>query len=164
MNRVVNAALIAVGVVAASSAPLQAQSATSRKPSAAGSPTIGACSLVSKEEVKRHLPWIPALDGMAIEEEPVGTSGSSCNYPSVFIQVLPFSQRMIDLAREHGGLETIDGVGDEAYFHNNANRYAELYVKAGTHLLTLQANVDGTIESVKPGVLNLAKALVAKLR
>lgn len=37
-------------------------------------------------------------------------------------------------------------------------------MRAGTHLLTLQANVDGPIESVKPGVLNLARALVAKLR
>lgn len=101
---------------------------------------------------------------MAIAEEPVGSSGSSCNYPSVFIQILPFPQRTIDLARERGGLETINGVGDDAYFHNNANRYAELYVRAGTHLLTLQANVDGTVESVKPGVVNLAKALVARLR
>ena len=61
-------------------------------------------------------------------------------------------------------LETISGVGDEAYLHNNANRYAELYVRAGKHLLTLQANMDGKIESVKPGVLNLAKALAPKLR
>ena len=55
----------------------------------------------------KHLPWKPVLDGMAIEEEPVGVSGSSCNYPSVFIQVLPFSQRTIDLARKKGGLEII---------------------------------------------------------
>ena len=33
----------------------------------------------------------------------------------------------------------------------------------GKHLLTLQANMDGNIEAVKPGVLNLAKALVEKL-
>jgi hypothetical protein len=71
---------------------------------------------------------------------------------------------MLDVAREKGGLETIGGVGDEAYFHNNADRYAELYVRAGQHLLTLQANVDGNMEAVKPGVVNLAKALVAKLR
>src|SRR5262245_50105882 len=75
----------------------------------AGAARIKACSLVSKEEVKKHLPWIPVLDGMAVEEEPVGASGSSCNYPSVFIQVLPFSQRAIDLARKKQGLETIKG-------------------------------------------------------
>ena len=164
MNRVVNAALLAAGVVAAIPPSLNAQAGTPRPPSAVGSPKIAACSLVPKDEVKRHLPWPPVLDGMEIEEESIGVSGSSCNYPSVFIQVLPFSQRTIDAAREKGGLETIDGIGDEAYFHNNADRYAELYVRAGEHLLTLQANVNDKVESVKPGVLDLARALVAKLR
>jgi hypothetical protein len=163
MNRSIHAALFAV-IASACLPSLRAQSEPSQQPPAAGSPRIGACSLVSREEVKKHLPWIPALDRMAVEEEPVGTSGSSCNYPSVFIQFRPFSQRVIDLARKKGGLETIRGVGDEAHFHNNANRYAELYVRAGKHLLTLQANAGDKIESVKPGVLNLAKALVAKLR
>ena len=37
-------------------------------------------------------------------------------------------------------------------------------MRAGKHLLTVQADVDNNVESVKPGVLNLAKALVAKLR
>ena len=164
MNSLVNAALIALSVVFAYPPSLLGQPHTSQQSSAAASPRISACSLVPKEEVKKQLPWIPALDRMAVEEEAVGASGSSCNYPSVFIQILPFSQRTIDLARKKGGIETISGVGDEAYFHNNANRYAELYVRVGKHLLTLQANVDGKIESVKPGVLNLAKALVTKLR
>jgi hypothetical protein len=164
VNRFVQAALLAIGVVSACPPSLLAQPPTSQPPPAAGAPRISACSLVPKEEVKKHLPWISVLDRMAIEEEPIGSSGSSCNYPSVFIQVLPFSQRMIDSAREKGGLEALSGVGDEAYFHNNADRYAQLYVRAGTHLLTLQANVDGNMEAVKPGVVNLAKALVAKLR
>jgi hypothetical protein len=101
---------------------------------------------------------------MPIEEEPVGVSGSSCNYPSVFIQVLPFSQRTIDIAHQQGGLEPLTGIGDEAYFHNNKNLYAEVFVKVGNQLLTLQANLQGEMAAVKPGVLNLAKALVAKLR
>jgi hypothetical protein len=46
----------------------------------------------------------------------------------------------------------------------NRNLYAELNVRAGKHLLTLQPNLDGNIESVKPGVLNLAKAVLANLR
>jgi len=123
-----------------------------------------ACSLLPKEEVKKHVPWLPVLDQMPIEEEPVGVSGSSCNYPSVFIQVLPFSQRTIDMARQQGGLEPLTGIGDEAFFHNNKNLYAEVFVKVGNQLLTLQANLQGEMAAVKPGVLNLAKALVAKLR
>ena len=50
---------------------------------------------------------------------------------------------MIDLMRKKSGIETIRGVGDDAYLHNNRNRYAELVVRAGKHLLTLQATRDG---------------------
>jgi hypothetical protein len=39
-----------------------------------------------------------------------------------------------------------------------------LYVRVGTHTLTLQANADGNIESIKPRVVDLAQALIAKLR
>jgi hypothetical protein len=59
--------------------------------------------------VKKHLPWIPVLDRMPIEEQPIRTSGPSCNYPTVFIQVLPFSQGMIDLMCKKSGIETIRG-------------------------------------------------------
>ena len=163
MNRFVDVALIVAGVVAVSPPSLGAQAGKSQQQPAVSPPRIKVCSLLPKEDVKKHLPWIPALDQMPPEEEAIGASGSSCNYPSVMIQVLPFSQRMIDLAREKGGLETVRGIGDESYFHNNRNQYAELYVKSGKHLLTIQANANPNIESVKPGVLNLAKVLVGKL-
>ena len=156
--RFVNAIRVAAAcVVAGSPPPLLAQ------PPAADAVRISACSLVPKEEVKRYLPWSSVLDNMPIEEEPIGAVGSSCNYPTVFVQVMPFSQGTFDAARRQGGLEAISGVGDEAYFRNNADRYAELYVKSGKQLLTLQANLEDDMESVKPGVLNLAKVLVAKL-
>jgi hypothetical protein len=154
--------VIAVGVVSAGLPSLLAQ--RSQQPPAAGVPRINACSLVPKDEVKKHLPWLSVLDSLPVEEEPIGTSGSSCNYPSVFVQVLPFSQGTMDLVRKKTGLEIVTGVGDEAYLHNNANRYAELYVRSGKYMLTLQANMDGKIDAVKPGVLTLARAFVAKLR
>ena len=154
MRHLVSAALVAAVVAAALPSSLAAQPAA----------PIAVCSLLPKAEVTQHLPWIAALDAMEPEEEAIGTSGSSCNYPSVTVQVLPFSQGTIDALRAKGGLETIAGVGDAAYFHNNADRYAELYVRVGTRLLTLQGNVTGTVESTKPGVVSLAKALVARLR
>ena len=161
MNRPFATLLSVVGIAAVLAEPLAALPRQQPPPE-----RIKVCALLPKEEVKKHLPWIAALDRLAPEEEPFGTSGSSCNYPSVTIQVLPFSQNFLDAARKRGPLETIAGIGDEAYFHNNSNRYAELYVRTGKHLLTLQGNApnDGKIESVKPGVLSLAKALVAKLR
>jgi len=155
VNRYVNRALIVVAVIAVCAPSLQAQ---------AGKSTIRACSFLTKEEVKRYLPWLPVLDQFPVEEEPVGNGGSSCNYPSATIQVLPFSQSTIDAARKHGGLETLKGIGDEAYYHNNPNGYAEVYAKTGKYLVTVQANARGKVEAMKPGAMDLAKALVAKLR
>ena len=159
MNRQVAAVLSIVGLAGLLSQPLRAQSPA--KPE-----RIQACSLLPKEEVKKHLPWRAMFDRMAPEEEPIGATGSSCNYPSVDIQVLPFSQGFMDSARKQpGGVEAITGIGDEAYFRSNPQGYAELYVKTGKHILTLQADVppNGSIASVKPGVISLAKALVSKL-
>jgi hypothetical protein len=126
---------------------------------------VNACSLLPKEEVKKHLPWEPALDHVPLDEEEIGKSGSGCGYPSVHVQVLTNPQSMIDVARKRGGLETIDGIGDDAYYYNNRDAYAELYVRVGQRMLTLQADVGKgeKAESVKPGVLSLAKALVSKL-
>ncbi len=161
-------AILSAAVVAAvalvSPHSLKAQAGAAGRSAADGSQRIAACALLPKAEVKRYLPWLAVLDQMPIEEEPVGASGSSCNYPSVFIQVLPFSPRTIEMARRKGGLPTVAGVGDEAYFYNNGNRYAELYVRVGKHLLTIQANANETVEAVRPGVVSLAKALVVKLR
>jgi hypothetical protein len=155
MNRFVNV-VIAVGVMACPPSLL-----AQRRQS---SPPINACSLVPKAEVKKNLPWIAAFDGLPVKEEAVGPSGSSCKYPSVFIQVLTFSRGTIDQARKQGGVEPISGIGDEAYFHNNSDRYAEVYVKVGERLVTLQANLHENLGTVKPGVVNLAKVFAAKLR
>lgn len=130
---------------------------------ASAAPAVRACSLLPKAEVKRHVPWIAVLDQMAPEEEAIGDSGSACSYPSVHVQVLPSSSRLLEIARKRGGMEKIGGLGDEAYFYNNPNGYAEVYVRAGRHIVTVQATVKDRIESVKPGAVNLARALVSKL-
>jgi hypothetical protein len=128
-------------------------------------PRINACALLAKQEVKKHLPWLAALDAMPLEQDEIGTSGSGCGYPSVYVQVLANPQSMIDVVKKRGGFETVAGIGDEAYFYNNRDDYAELYVRVGQRMLTLQADVrtGEKAESVKPGVLSLAKALVSKL-
>lgn len=127
-------------------------------------PVLRACSLVTKEEVKRHLPWAAMLDQFDPEEDAMGTYGTGCEYPSVRVQVMTFSQGTLDAVKKKDGLETISDVGDEAYLHHNPNGYAELYVKVGARTLTLQASIRTTFDEVKPGVVSLAKALVPKLR
>ena len=164
MNRLVGPSLITVvTAVAASLVSLQAHAKPPQPAQAPGAQKVSVCKLLPTVEVKKHLPWRPQLDQFPPEEEAVGTMGSSCNYPSVMIQVLAFSQRMLDEAHKKGGLEKISGIGEEAYFHNNLNRYAELYVKTGKYLVTLQSNWDGKDPAVKAGTLSLAKALIAKL-
>ena len=130
----------------------------------AASPPIKACSLVSREEVKKHLPWKATLDQFKSEEEPLGTYGTSCNHPSVLIQVMPASPVSIDSVRKISGVETLSGLGDEAYFSNNHDKFAEVYVRSGKTLLTLQANLNKDMATVKPGALNLARAILPKLR
>jgi len=162
MNRFVAAVLIAISAISAYPSSTPAQLVAAQQPPPA-TPRISVCSLLTKEEVKKHLPWVPLLDNMPIDEEPIGVSGSSCNYPSVFVQVLPFTQNFMDMVRKQDGIGTVAGVGDEAYFRHNPNGYAEIAVRTGDYVLTLQAGVDGDVEAVKPGVLNLANAYVTKL-
>jgi hypothetical protein len=76
---------------------------------------------------------------------------------------LPSTSGIIDVARERGSLESIGGIGSEAYFYNNADRWAELYVRTSKHVFTLQADANESIASVKPAVLNLGKAIADRL-
>ena len=164
MNRLVSTSVITVVVACAGLASLKAQVKSAPPAAASGIQKVAVCKLLPTAEVKKHLPWRPQLDQFPPEEEAIGTLGSSCNYPSVMIQVLPGAQRMIEEAKKKGGLEPVSGIGEEAWFHNNLNRYAELYVKSGKYVVTLQSNWDGKDPAVKSGTLSLAKALLAKLQ
>lgn len=152
MIRVIVATLFAVIVPDAASAQ------------AAAAPQVNACSLLPKEEVKKYFPWMAALDSMPVEETSIGTSGSSCTFPTVEVQVLHFAQATIGNLRKSGGLESVAGVGDAAYLRNNRDAYAEIYVKVSERMLTLQASIDGDYAEAKPRLIELAKAYVAKLR
>ena len=128
---------------------------------------VEVCALVSLADVKKLAPWPPHIDPFAkAEEEAIGSSGSSCNYPTAHVQVMAFNQRMLDAARKAGKLEPVPGVGDEAWIRNNRDRFAELYVRIGPHLLTVQTDIgiNETFDSEKPTLIALAKAFVAKLR
>lgn len=129
---------------------------------------VKVCSLLSLAEVKKLAPWQQHLDPFATgEEEAIGTSGSSCNYPTVFIQVMAFHPSFIDNLKKTGiALEPVAGVGEEAYARNNANRYAELVARVGPHSLTVQLSIeaDKTFASTKPSLIEIAKIYAAKLR
>jgi hypothetical protein len=129
---------------------------------------VKVCSLLSLAEVKKLAPWPPHLDQFAKgEEEPIGTGGSSCNYPTVFIQVMAFNQSFIDNLKKTGvRLEPVSGVGELAYVRNNKDRYAELVGKVGPHSLTVQLSIESnkTFDSTRPSLIAIGKAYADKLR
>lgn len=126
---------------------------------------VKVCSLLPVAEVKKLAPWEPMFDQMKIEEEGFG-GGSSCNYPTATVQVMQFRQGTIDAMGKDAQLVPAAGVGDAAWFRNNRNMFAELAVKVGPHLLTVQTSIDRgkTFETSKPQLLALGKAFAAKLR
>lgn len=138
-----------------------------RVQTAAARPGVpNACAILPRDEVRKHLTWPDFLDKVTTIEEERSGAGSACEYPSVRIQVLPFSPGVLDAERKKPQVESVAGVGDEAFFVPRVRQYAEMYVKSGNYLLTLQAGVPTgqTVDTMKPAVINLAKALVARLR
>jgi hypothetical protein len=155
MHRSTQPAMLLIAAAVFTASILSAQTKSPQK--------INACSLLPASEVKKHLPWDARLDQFPPEEIAVGTDGSSCEYASVGIQVLPLTSRILETAKQRGRVENVSGIGSEALFYVNPNGYAELYVRTNKHVLTLQADSKRGVDAVKPGVLSLAKALVAKL-
>jgi len=156
MNRRIASSLsVLAAIVVSSFAQLHAQNPE---------PRIAACSVLPKAEVRKHLPWNDVVDFMAPEEEPVGAAGSSCNYPSVFIQVCRVGRLVSGQPTTEPGWQPVDAIGDEAWFRANGTNYAELYVKTATHTVTIQANADGNVEAVRPGTLSREQGLRANLR
>lgn len=152
-------ALVALALV------LTVMPATRASQSAAGNTSrVDVCGLVPKAEVKRLVPWQNMFDNMPLDDEPIGAAGSSCGFPSVHVQVMPFSQGFLDALRKTGPLEPVSGLGDLAFFRDNKGEYAEVYVRVGARLLTVQADGEPTVAATKPRAIDLAKLYVAKLR
>lgn len=164
--------MVIAAIAAAVCATAHAQTRSGR--AEAGKPAIHACALLPATEVKRFAALPDPLnmfEKMPPEEEPVGR-GSSCNYPSIHVQVDPFDWKTIESVRAKNSaqFEAVPGVGDAAFVRTNkaapSMEFAELYARVGPHILTIQMDVpDGqSTAAVKPGLVALAKAYIAKLR
>lgn len=134
------------------------------------SPAIaqGACSLLSKAEVKPFAPNPSVFDMIPPSEEPVG-KGTSCGFPGIFIQIDPFAFSVIEAERKKPGekFETVPGVGDAAYARENTRSDdAEIYFRVGQRVATIQLGipVGSSYAAVKPRLIDLAKILAAKLK
>jgi hypothetical protein len=133
---------------------------------ALAAPVSGACSIMSKAEVK-PFSTNRLFDQFPAEEMREGR-GSSCNYAGVYIQldVIPFAtiENMSRDKRER--IEAVRGVGDAAYVRNNRDDYAELYARVGQRTFTVQLDIgpQETFASVRPRLLQMGAAMAAKFR
>jgi hypothetical protein len=137
---------------------------------AADDPTMHACSLLTRAEVRQHIQWSDQMERIFPQaEEDRFANGSGCEYPSVRLQIMSTSadgwKRWVETSK-NATVERVAGIGDEAYIRDNKGLFAELYAKSGSHLISLQKNLGNgeTTQTSKPQLIALAKALAAKLR
>jgi len=162
MGRQVIAAVVILGTVVA---PVLASQA---RGGASSSPRIRACSLLTKEVVKKFATpeSTRMLDLFPPMEEQMGATGSACEYGGVRLQVDPFARRE-DLRKSPGkDWQSVSGVGDTTFFRANGREYAELMTWSGTHHFTIQMDVPtgSTPEAIKPNTIQLANYLITTLR
>jgi hypothetical protein len=136
---------------------------------AAGQTAIKACSLLSKELVAKYWPGDKrAFEVLRPEEEPLGATGSSCDYGTIGLQVDPFTPQQVDQIAKEKSTEwsAVPGLGDSAYFRNNRNRFAELLVRTGAHTFTIQMGVPmgKTADAIKPDTIAVAREILPRLQ
>ena len=166
MPILVSSLAIATWLAAPPASALQARGATSTN-----APAIRACSLLTKELVKKVTPFEgKALDIYLMGEPDAdsnGAGGTDCSYGGIAIQIDPnFSYEAFKNQKDWANAEPVAGVGDEALFHDNIGEWAEMIVRSGPHLLTIRMDVPKgkPAASIKPNVIALAKELLPKIR
>ena len=156
MNRLI-AALLTIGI---GNTALAFQARGGGAPAGSG---IKACSVLTRDLVEPFSANKRALDLIPPEEETM-SSGSACEWGVVRLQLYPARPGASHTAPKD--YQPLPGVGDAAFFHNNRNQYAELLVWSGTHQFTLQVSVPtgSTADAMKPKTVDLAQAIIKKLR
>jgi hypothetical protein len=130
---------------------------------AAGQPAVRACAVLTKDLVAPFTENKKVLDLLPPNEEALGTSGTACNYGSVRLQLFPGRGGKPSVSAKD--LQPITGAGDGGLFRSNRDRYAELMVWTSKYRVDLQVSVPSgrTAEAIKPDVVALARAILAKL-
>ena len=135
---------------------------------AAGKPAIRACSLLTREMVVKFTTIAnkSVIDLIPPQEDAIGATGSSCDYGGIGLQVDPFARAETMRKSPAKDWQPVPGVGDTAFFHNNRDTFAELFVWTGNHHFTIQMGVPmgAKAESIKSNTIGLANALIPKLR
>jgi hypothetical protein len=155
--------VVSLVAVLACLTPRHAASQAPSSGAGAGQPGVRACEVLTRDLVIPFTENPAILDLFPPEEETLGTTGTACEYGIVRLQLYPGL----------GGRGTVTGndfqpisdAGWNGFFRNNADMYAELMVWTAEHSLTLQVSVPTgrTAEAIRPDVVGLANAIIAKL-
>jgi hypothetical protein len=129
-----------------------------------------ACVLLSKDLITQHTPYEKDAQKLVFsippQEDAIGATGSACEYGGVHLQVNPFaSPQYVEQQLAKDGWAREPGLGDVAMFRDNRGSYAELYVRSGARVITIQMSVPNgkTTAGIKPNAVALAKAVLAKM-
>jgi hypothetical protein len=129
-----------------------------------------ACVLLSKDLIAQHTPYERDAQKLVFsippQEDAIGATGSACEYGGVHLQVNPFaSPQYVEQQLAKDGWAREPGLGDVAMFRDNRGSYAELYVRSGARVITIQMSVPNgkTTAGIKPNAVALAKAVLAKM-
>jgi hypothetical protein len=144
----------------------QVLASQARGAGAAGKPTVGACSILTRDLVAPFAENKKLLDLIPPEEEAMASSASACEYGIVRLQLYPIDRALQKRTAPGKDFQPVSGAGEAAYFRNNRNTYAELVVWTATHRFTLQVSVPTgrTAEAIKPDTIALANKIIARLR
>jgi hypothetical protein len=131
---------------------------------------VKACSILSKDLIAQHTPYEKDALKLVLlippQEDAIGATGSACEYGGVHLQVNPFgSPQGVETRLAKDGWSREAGVGDVALFRDNRGAYAELYVRAGARVITIQMSVPNgtTTMGIKPNTIALARAVLGKI-
>jgi hypothetical protein len=130
---------------------------------------LRACSLLTKGLVTQFSPYdkkmLDVLMRIPPSDDSVGRAGSECSYGGITMNVDAFTPAGIEKQLDKTWV-SVPNVGDAAKFRDNGGRWAELYVRVGSHAVTIQMDIPTgrTAAAIQPNVIGLAKAVAPKLK
>ena len=138
---------------------------------------LTACTVLTAPEIKKLVgkALSPAFDLVKPNEEKAG-SGTECFHAGVMVQLDAYPVGNFEATRQsyektgRTKFQPAPGIADAAYFYEQdagkSSHAVGIFAKTGQHVLTITMDVNppATAESLRPVVIELTKAAVAKLK
>lgn len=133
---------------------------------ATGKPRISACSLLPADLVVKVGGISPQMaKALPPREEASGPNGSECNYGQIRLLVDPVIGSGASRQPPGKNWQALPGVGDTAFSRDNGP-FSEIVAWTAAHHFMLQFTVPtgSSLEATRPKAIELAQAIVPKLR